>query len=254
MKKLLVFCLLMLLMPLFTEISVAAFNLPDMEHIEALNPDIDLEEIIEEIPNDASLDDPNLVLVNRENPIDSSIEVPLTYTDNGISYHEQISGAVQELFIAAQKAGHDLYAVSGYRTVEQQAANFDARMNLYLADGYDEETAFYMTDLFVAPANASEHSTGLALDLLGYDWDQYGGDLHQAYREYPSAIWMAENAADYGFIIRYLDGKQEITQYEYEPWHLRYVGVEHAQIMMKYHLVLEEYLALIEYRNNENND
>ncbi|MBG9982727.1 M15 family metallopeptidase [Aerococcaceae bacterium DSM 111020] len=250
MKKLMTLCLTLIMMPMFTEISVSAFNLPDIEMIKTLNPDLNIDKVIDEIPKDASLKDPNLVLVNRENPIDSSLDVPLTYTENDIPYHQEIEEAVLDLFTAALDADHHLYAVSGYRTVDQQAANFDARMNLYLADGYDEETAYYMTDLFVAPAEASEHSTGLALDLLGTDWDQYGGDLHQAYKDYPSAIWMAEHAADYGFIIRYLDGKQEITQYEYEPWHLRYVRVEHAQIMMKHNLVLEEYLTLIQHRDD----
>ncbi len=253
MKKLIVLCFTLFLMPISTQISVSAYHLPDIELIESLNPDLDIEKVMDKIPEDASIDDPNLVLVNRENPIDTTVEIPLTYTDNGIPYHQEIEEAVINLFTSAQEDGHGLYAVSGYRSVDQQAANFDARMNLYLADGYDEETAYYMTDLFVAPADASEHSTGLALDILGNDWDQYGDDLHQAYGEYPSAIWMAEHAADYGFIIRYLDGKQEVTQYEYEPWHLRYVGVEHAQIMMENHLVLEEYLALIEHRENEKN-
>ena len=59
-------------------------------------------------------------------------------------------------------------------------------------------------------------------------------------------LWLEENCADYGFVIRYPDGKTDITGISYEPWHLRYVGGEVAQYMMENDLCLEEFLALYE--------
>lgn len=223
--------------------------LPERETIEAYNPELNIDELIEALPEGASLEDPYLWLVNRDNRITDPTEMPLAYTGGGIPYSAEIVEPFEALITGAELDGHYLYAVSGYRSVAQQAANFEARLNLNMSEGLDYDTAYYYTDMFVAPADASEHSTGLAIDLLGYDWDQYGGDLHQAYGQYPSAIWLAEEGDEYGFIVRYLDGKQDITGYEYEPWHFRYVGAEHAQFMNDYNLVLEEYLALIQMRD-----
>ncbi len=228
--------------------------LPDREILETYNSDLDIDQLIEELPEDASLEVPYLWLVNRDNRIVEPTDITLAYTGGGIPYSDEIVEPFEALITAAELDGHYLYAVSGYRSVAQQAANFEARLNLNMSDGLDYDTAYYYTDMFVAPADASEHSTGLAIDLLGYDWDQYGGDLHQAYGQYPSAIWLAEESDAYGFVVRYLDGKQDITGYEYEPWHFRYVGVEHAEFMNEYDLVLEEYLALIQMRDESKSE
>lgn len=71
-----------------------------------------------------------------------------------------------------------------------------------------------------------------------------------SYQYEPSAQWLAENAHHYGFILRYLEGKTDITKINFEPWHFRYVGVEHAEFIHKHGLVLEEYIALIQERDN----
>src|SRR5699024_6154283 len=88
------------------------------------------------------------------------------------------------------------------------------------------------TDLI--DAEASEHSTGLAFDWLGTEWTGIGGSLDEAYADQPSAQWLSENAQDYGFILRYPQGKEQVTGYSFEPWHYRYVGVEAAQYIAQY--------------------
>ena len=233
--------------------SAAEYVVPDRKTIEAHNPGLNIDKLIKDLPKSASVDDPYLWLVNRDNQIEGDIDMTYAYTANGTAYNANIAAPFEALIHGAEEAGYTFYAVSGHRTVAQQEANFNARLNSNMAEGMSYEDAYYMTDQFVAPPYATEHSTGYALDILGYDWDQYGGDLHQAYGQYPSAIWLAKHAQDYGFIIRYLDGKQDITKYEYEPWHIRYVGPEHAAFMMDNGLVLEEYIALIQMRDTVNN-
>jgi D-alanyl-D-alanine carboxypeptidase len=67
-------------------------------------------------------------------------------------------------------------------------------------------------------------------------------DLVQSFGDTPTGKWVAEHAHEYGFVVRYLKGKEAITGYEYEPWHLRYVGVDLATQLYKNKLTLEEYL------------
>lgn len=217
----------------------------DREMIEPFGSDATVEELIEALPETATLDNTDLRLINRDNRLEADLQLELAETGSGHSYDASITDAFHDLISAAEAEGHYFQTVSAYRTMAFQAANFDARYNMYLNDGVSEEEAYYMTDMFVAPADATEHSTGLAFDLLGYDWNEYGRDLHQAYGQYPSAIWLAENGHHYGFILRYMQGKTPITGYEYEPWHIRYVGEEHATFMYEHGLSLEEYVTLI---------
>lgn len=229
--------------------NVSALNLLEESQIDPLYKEATVEELIENLPESASLEAPYLLLINRDNRITEDIPMELAVTGSGEYYNAEIIEPFSEMITAAEAEGYSYQTVSGYRTMAYQAANFDNRYYMYINDGYSEADAFYYTDMFVAPADATEHSTGLAFDLLGYDYQEYGRDLHQVYGQYGSAIWLAENGHRYGFVVRYLDGKQEITGYEYEPWHIRYVGVDHATFMHEYGLSLEEYLTLISLRD-----
>ena len=88
----------------------------------------------------------------------------------------------------------------------------------------------------------SEHHTGLALDVLSIDWYNQGNSLEESFGEMDAGKWLAKNAAQFGFIIRYEKGKEAITGINYEPWHIRYVGIENAEYMYDNQLVLEEYI------------
>ncbi|MBZ6528114.1 M15 family metallopeptidase [Aerococcaceae bacterium DSM 111021] len=225
--------------------SIGALEVIDTQLIEPFKSDLTVEELVEALPEDASIDEPNLMLINRDNRLEADLEMEFAWTGTGNSYNANIVDPFNSLITAAEEAGYYFETVSAYRTMAFQEANFAGRYNMYLAEGYSEADAFYMTDMFVAPADATEHSTGLAFDLLGTDWQEYGRDLHQAYGQYGSAIWLAENGHEHGFILRYLEGKTHITGYEYEPWHIRYVGKDHATFMFEHGLTLEEYIALI---------
>ena len=134
------------------------------------------------------------------------------------------STALKQLQQAASTAGHNIPLISGFRSYSRQQTlynNYVARDGQALADTYS------------ARPGHSEHQTGLAFDV---------GKLDDNYGSTPAGIWLKENCHKYGFILRYPKGKESITGYKYEPWHIRYVGVEHATKIMNQNITLEEYL------------
>ncbi|MBY6035957.1 M15 family metallopeptidase [Fictibacillus nanhaiensis] len=143
---------------------------------------------------------------------------------------EEAARAVEELFKDAQTQGLQLLAQSGYRSYETQVSIF-----AYNANQYGEEQANQTS----AQPGQSEHQTGLSLDVTS---PEVNYELVEKFGETKEGKWLAENAHQYGFIIRYLKGKENITGYEYEPWHLRYVGVKHAKEIHNKGITLEEYL------------
>ena len=130
------------------------------------------------------------------------------------------------MFAAAAEDGYSLWLLSGYRSYEDQ----DRIYNNYVArDGQAE------ADRYSARPGHSEHQSGLAFDL---------NSLYQSFGETEEGIWLAENCHRFGFIIRYPSEKESITGYMYEPWHVRYIGVEMAQKVKDSGLCLEEYFGI----------
>ena len=129
---------------------------------------------------------------------------------------------------AARADGVVLRSVSAYRSYKQQTSTY----NRYLRQ-YQQSTV----DTFSARPGHSEHQTGLALDI-----NVASSSAH--FENTPAFAWLKEHCAQYGFILRYDQGKEDITGYRFEPWHYRYVGVETAQAVMEQGLAYEEYLAL----------
>lgn len=138
--------------------------------------------------------------------------------------------ALEKLVAGAKKDGILLAGVSGYRSYETQKSLFN---NYVKSDG--EEAA----RKYSAEPGHSEHETGLAIDMSGSDGKCAATDCFGGTKE---AKWLAEHAPEYGFIIRYPKGKESITGYQYEPWHIRYVGTQMAQEIAAKGLTLEEYL------------
>ena len=130
---------------------------------------------------------------------------------------------------------------SAYRNRAEQSRIWDNYVNRYLAAGYTQAQANAMTASYVAVPGTSEHHTGLAVDIVGYDY-YYGthpGSTKAVQR------WLAEHCWEYGFILRYTEEKQAITGFAPEDWHFRYVGIEVAMAMKDTGLCLEEYLAAV---------
>ena len=138
---------------------------------------------------------------------------------------------------AAKKDGLDVWQVSeGYRTFNRQQELFDLEVQKYMRDEQlSPENAKKAAERNAALPGYSEHHTGLAFDLTVPG--TYFGDT-------PQANWLKEHCFEYGFILRYTANKVDITGFHAEPWHVRYVGVDHARFMQKHNLALEEYLAL----------
>ena len=205
--------------------------------------------LIQELPREAMATDWNLILVNPWEALLENYEVDLAEVDNTQQIDVRIVGAWNDWRDAALEAGHNLFFASGYRTVERQRNNFENRYNGYLSDGLSEEEALMKTKEYLTEPGHSEHHTGLALDIVDQEWISAGHGLDPEYDTQDSQKWLVETMDDYGFILRYPKGKEEITGIEYESWHFRYVGIEHAQFMKKHDLVLEEYSDLIQKRD-----
>ncbi|QQK81270.1 M15 family metallopeptidase [Salicibibacter cibi] len=142
---------------------------------------------------------------------------------------EPAADALEDLFDAAADDGHDLFAVSGFRSYERQDAVF--------ADAAEETSEEEASETVANPGN-SEHQTGLAMDISSESNDF---ELNTSFAETEEGEWVAEHAHEHGFIIRYPEDGEEITEISYEPWHLRYVGEEAAEVIYDHDITLEEF-------------
>lgn len=138
--------------------------------------------------------------------------------------------ALEELFAGAKASNITLAGVSGYRSYERQAEIFSG--------SYKEDPDHAVK--FSARPGESEHQTGLAIDVSG---PSVNYKLSQSLGDKPEGQWLRQNAPRFGFIIRYPRGKENITGYQYEPWHIRYVGIPAAQEISRRGITLEEYLG-----------
>lgn len=195
----------------------------------------------------ASPADWNLVLVNRENQLAEEIPMEFYLTESGYQIDSRIQDPYSQLMEAGKAAGMDLTMVSGYRSIEQQQANYDVNYQNFLASGLSEEEARTKTEEYIALPHASEHTTGLAVDITSTALANQEGNsgLLPDLENYPEGLWLKENAPKFGFILRYPKAKEAITGINFEPWHFRYVGIENAMYMTEKNLTLEEYIAIL---------
>lgn len=137
--------------------------------------------------------------------------------------------ALEQLVAQAETENIHLFGVSGYRSYVTQKSVFGGNVQ-------DKGSA--EANKVSALPGQSEHQTGLAIDLTNnVSEDQ----LVESFGDSKEGIWLAAHAADYGFIIRYLKGKESLTGYAYEPWHIRYVGKDIAEEIYANQMTLEQY-------------
>lgn len=158
--------------------------------------------------------------------VNKKVDLPKDYTPGeNPTARNQLNKLIQD----ARNQDLDLVFRSGYRSYESQEQLY----NDYVArDGEEAANQYSAT-----PGN-SEHQTGLAFDVGS---DTATDDFRSSFGDTDEGKWMEEHAHEYGFIIRYLEGKEDITGYQYEPWHLRYVGKDLAQKVHQKNVTLEEY-------------
>ncbi|MET3195770.1 M15 family metallopeptidase [Bacillus sp. OAE603] len=137
--------------------------------------------------------------------------------------------ALNKLFTGAKKDNIYLSGVSAYRSYVTQKAVFNR---------YVKEDGYANARKYCALPGSSEHQTGLAIDVSSSTGKCAAQSCFANTKE---AKWLQSKSTNYGFIIRYPKGKESITGYKYEPWHIRYVGVPLAKQMKKRNITLEEY-------------
>ena len=187
----------------------------------------------------------NLTLVNRYNVLPPDFEPYLSSIGGGHYFDARAADSLVAMLNSARSQGLAPLVVSSHRSIERQTTLFENQLNRRLADGFEYDEAFDLARRVVAYPGESEHNLGLAVDIVADDFR----NLTAGFGETPEGIWLAENSHRYGFVLRYPDHKQDITNIIYEPWHFRYVGVPHAAIMFENDLVLEEYLELLVFDN-----
>ncbi|MDQ0061906.1 M15 family metallopeptidase [Paenibacillus harenae] len=146
---------------------------------------------------------------------------------------QEAASALEKMFAAADADGLPLAGVSAYRSHQTQTSLFDR---------YVKKDGLEKAKTYSAVPGTSEHETGLAIDVTASDGSCA---VEDCFGDMPESAWLDEHAAEYGFIVRYPEGKDAITTYQYEPWHLRYVGKELAQELAQSGDTLEEYYGVI---------
>jgi D-alanyl-D-alanine carboxypeptidase len=180
-----------------------------------------------------------LILVNKSHPIDKDykpddlVKIKYFVSDRSETtryMRAEAAEAFHNLVDKAAENGMELKMTTAYRSYNFQKILFD---NYVAKEG--EEAA----NQYSARPGQSEHQTGLSVDVTSPSVDY---QLSDDYGNAEEGKWLAENAYRFGFIIRFPKGKEEITGYQYEPWHIRYVGLTAAKEIYEQNLTLEEYL------------
>ena len=176
----------------------------------------------------------NLLLVNKynyltEDYVPSNLEnISTTYARSGMQLVKEAKEAFETLSENAKKEGMNVIAMSSYRS-------YDYQVNLY--NNYVAQDGKEAADKYSARPGYSEHQTGLAVDVYNLNLP------YTSFEETEEFTWMQENAYKYGFILRFPKDKVDITGYQYESWHYRYVGKKVAKEIKDNNLTLEEYIA-----------
>ncbi|HDK7175393.1 TPA: M15 family metallopeptidase [Clostridium botulinum] len=179
---------------------------------------------------------PERLLVNRENGLNKDyipegLSIPnISFSDNLEDEEKHVAGIIvkplEELINTAKEEGIILLGNSGYRSYRSQKNTYKNRV---------KSQGKKLADAYVAKPGFSEHQTGLCIDITNKDRYFVEGTKE--------ADWLGKNCYRFGFIIRYPKGKKSITNIEYEPWHIRYVGKEAAKYIYDNKITLEEYLG-----------
>ena len=181
-----------------------------------------------------------LMLVNRDYRLPAEyvpedlVYPQVKHSSSAYQMRSDAAAALEELFAAAkEEAGLTLYAHSGYRSYATQRDIFQRKIR--------NTKNLEKARLLVADPGASEHQLGLAMDVK----NKPNMALNAAFGKTKEGLWLAENAWRFGFIIRYKAEWTDITTYAYEPWHVRYVGKEHAAILQELDIPLEYYVEML---------
>lgn len=178
------------------------------------------------------------VLINGENVLPEGYEPTLAEAveGSGVYLDYRVAPFYQAMYDAALEDGITLNPVSGYRSYDLQTRNFENFISEIMdSRGLDRTKATVEAATEIMIPGGSEHNAGLAMDICS---------LSESFEDTEEFAWLSENAADYGFILRYPkdEKSRSITKVIYEPWHYRFVGVDTAKDIKAKGVTLEEYL------------
>ena len=182
-----------------------------------------------------SVDDPasTWVVVDKARPLDPLDFAPTDLVDvgNGRQLRAEAAQAMADMIGAAAAEGLTVTVQSAYRSYDHQVGTFGQQVARF---------GQAKAEVQVARPGYSEHQTGLAADVGGG-----GCDIESCFATTAEGQWVAANGPRFGFVVRYPDGRQDVTGYKYEPWHLRYVGVALATELQRTGMpTLEEFFGL----------
>jgi D-alanyl-D-alanine carboxypeptidase len=186
-----------------------------------------------------SKDDWQLILVNKQHPIPEDYEFTAGVIKGSMKCDVRILTELKAMMKAAKADGVNLVVCSPYRDFDRQTVLFNRKIDYYTEKGYSYLEAYKLASITVTVPGASEHQIGLALDIVSTTYSS----LEIGFGDTKAGKWLAANCADYGFIVRYPLGKEDITGIQYEPWHFRYVGKTAATEIMERGITLEEFVA-----------
>jgi D-alanyl-D-alanine carboxypeptidase len=181
-----------------------------------------------------SVDDPSSlwVVVNKKRPLSSTYVPANLVTVGSQQLRQEAADQLNLLLSGAKAAGQSMAVISGYRSYDKQVSTYSA---------YAKRDGAVAADTYSARAGHSEHQTGLAADLGTADGKCA---LEICFADTGQGKWLAAHVAEYGFIIRYQKDNEDRTGYQYEPWHVRYVGKDLATELQKTNQTMEEFFGL----------
>ncbi len=207
------------------------------------------EEVVEQEPNTAQIPSYDLTtpssitfIANKTRPLPASYEPTDLITPDvklrlgagaeQMQFRNVAHADIKEMFTAAKNDGVTLVFGSGYRSYSLQKQFYD---------GYVARDGVAAADSYSARPGTSEHQTGLSFDATSVSQTCH---LEICFENTTEGKWLAANAHEYGFVLRYPNGKEAITGYQYEPWHFRYLGLELASKINTSEKTVEEFFEL----------
>ena len=177
-----------------------------------------------------------LSIVDSETAAPEDQKQTLSFIDDEHMIDERCAAELEELLDACRGAGFEPVVTAAYRSASEQRELFNTLADSYMEEGADAESARRMAQRKIPLPGHSEHQLGLAVDLADAREDP------GAQRELQD--WLASHAWEYGFILRYPEGKEQITGHGFEPEHYRFVGTAAAKQIIELELTLEEYVTM----------
>lgn len=211
---------------------------------------LDVEVIRKPVPSGSDLP-PNYteipMVANGHTPIgeytpESLVRIPsyLKVNKSGMKMTQETLDAYSRMAQDTERAtGQALMVISGYRSYETQKRLYDEDVAYYMNRGYSREKAQELTERTTNKPGCSEHQLGNSIDI------GTGPSLQYDFLYTRAGAWVTAHAHEYGFILRYPKDKVDKTTIDYEAWHFRYVGLEHAKYIYEHGLCLEEYIELL---------